>query len=402
MAAENQGSGSIERKIRVLTLVDYPSLQGGAERLAVMIATRLDSDRFESTLCLSRWPPTRSSYVDPTAEDAIATAHAAGVPVLPLHRRRKVELGAWIRLESHLRRHRFDVLHAHKFGSNVWGTIAGRAAKVPVILAHEHTWSYEGQPLRRALDRHLIARYATRFLAVSTADRRRMIEIEHIPTEKTLYIPNAIAATPPTPGRNMRAELGIESDENVVGIVALLRPQKAHRVLLHAAAQLMHERPRLRVLIAGDGSEAGALRQCATDLGIAERVSFLGTRSDVPDVLSAFDVAVCCSDFEGSPLSVMEYMAAGLPIVATEVGGIPDLIDSGVHGLLVPPREPTMLAGAIRRLLDDRDLAARLGDQARIRQRSEFDFPALTARLESLYVEMLVQSGRISAEARDR
>lgn len=373
----------------MLTLVDHPSLQGGAERLAVMIATHLDRTRFESSLCLSRWPPTASSYVDPTARSALKTVDDAGVPVVALRRRHKVEMAAWMRLRSHLRRHQVDVLHTHKFGSNVWGTITGRLAGVPVIVAHEHTWSYEGQPLRRALDRHVVARWATRFLAVSSEDRRRMTEVERISPDKTLYVPNGVAAAPPTPGRTLRAELGIAPDADVIGIVAVLRPQKAHTVLLRAAAELAAEWPQLCIVLAGDGPEATALRALAAELGIAEQVRFIGSRTDVPDVLAMLDVAVCCSDFEGSPLSVMEYMAAGLPIVATTVGGIPDLITNDVDGLLVPPRDPAALASALGRLLRDRELAERLGRHAQMRQHDEFDFAVFIRRLEAIYTELL-------------
>lgn len=357
----------------------------------MMIATHLDKGRFESSLGLSRWPPTASSYVDPTAASALEAVDAAGVTIVPLHRRRKVELAAWMRLSAYLREHRVDVLHTHKFGSNVWGALAGRAAQVPVIVAHEHTWSYTGQPLRRLLDRHVVARMATQFVAVSTEDRRRMIEVERIAPDKTLYVPNGVSMTPPTPGRNIRKELGIAADANVIGIVAVLRPQKAHAVLLRAAAELVADWPDLCIVLAGDGPDAAALRQLAVDLGIAASVRLIGSRTDVPDVLRSFDIAVCCSDFEGSPLAVMEYMAAGLPIVATAVGGVPDIITSETHGLLVPPQDPPALASALRRLLDDRELAARLGEQAQARQRTEFELTSLVGRLEALYVELLEQ-----------
>lgn len=393
------GPGS--RRIRVLTLVDQPSLYGGAEHLAVMIATHLDSERFESRLCLSRWPPTASWPMDASAESALALVDAAGIPLVPLHRRHKVELGAWKRLASYLRRNQVDVLHTHKFGSNVWGTLAGRTARVPVILAHEHSWSYQGQPLRQALDRHLIAKGATRLIAVSTEDRRRMTEVERIPPERTVYVPNGITLAPPTPGRQMRNELGIAPETPVIGTVAVLRPVKALAVLLEAAAELVGEWPSLRIVIAGDGPEAEMLKRRSQELGLTANACFLGSRTDVPDVLSMLDVAVCCSDSEGSPLSVMEYMAAGCSIVATAVGGIPDLITPEVHGLLVPRRDPKALAAALRRVLRDRTLARSLAENARARQSAEFDLSALVGRLETLYTELSVEqpSNRRPAEA---
>ena len=207
---------------------------------------------------------------------------------------------------------------------------------MPVVLAHEHTWSYEGQPLRRLLDRELVARDADRFIAVSREDRRRMTEVEHIDPSRTLFIPNGVLPLKLASGHDARAELQIAPDVPVIGAVGLLRPQKAYHVLLRAtrAADRCAGR-QLKVLIVGDGPERAALEQLAAALGLQDAVRFLGLRSDVPDILAAFDIAVCCSDFEGSPLSVLEYMDAALPVVATSVGGLPDLIEPGVHGLLV-------------------------------------------------------------------
>jgi glycosyltransferase involved in cell wall biosynthesis len=388
------------RRIRVVTLVDYLSLAGGAERIAQLIAMRLDPKRFESIMCVSRWPP---SGVDAGSCDPRARAELdrAGVRFLPLGRRWKIDPIAWARLERFLRRERVQVLHAHKFGSNVWGTLVGRMARVPVLLAHEHTWSYEGQPLRRLLDRELIARGATRFIAVSREDRRRMIEVERIDPRRTLFIPNGIPALPPPTGHDVRMELGIEPGMPVVGIVGVLRPQKAHQVLLAATSLLRSEWPSLQILIVGDGSERARLERAAQELGVGSTVRFLGVRGDVVDVLGAIDVAVCCSDFEGSPLAVMEYMDAGLPLVATTVGGVPDLIDSGVHGLLVPPQDPLALANAIAELLRDPEKARSLGERARARRRAEFDIDVQVRRTEALYLELLAarQTGCSGARA---
>ena len=378
-------------RIRVVTLVDRLSVQGGAEHLALITATRLDRERFDSTLCVSRWPPPASDVAGDAYEAALARLERTGTRLEPLRRRRKLELAPWARLARFLRREHVDVLHAHKFGSNVWGMLAGSAARVPVLLAHEHTWSYEGQPLRRLLDRELIARRADRFIAVSREDQRRMIAVERIDPARTLFIPNGIPPSPAPGGRDVRSELGIAPDAPVVGSVGVLRAQKAHHLLLRAARELERRGLAVSVLIAGQGPEQGTLESLARELGIADRVHLLGFREDVSDVLHALDVAVSCSDFEGSPLAVMEYMDGARAIVATAVGGVPDLIDDGVHGLLVPPRDSGALAEAIGSLLADPQRARRLGENARARRRSEFDIDTLVRRLEDLYEELLEQ-----------
>jgi glycosyltransferase involved in cell wall biosynthesis len=259
---------------------------------------------------------------------------------------------------------------------------------VPVIVAHEHTWSYEGQPLRKLADRAVIARGSSAFVAVSREDQRRMIEVEHIRPEDTIFIPNGIPTPPPASGNDVRAELGIPSGAPVIGTVSVLRPQKALDVLLHATKALVEEFPALRVLIAGEGDEREELQDLTGELGLQDTITFLGVRTDVPDVLAALDVAVSSSDFEGSPLSVMEYMEAARPVVATRVGGVPDLIDDGVHGRLVAPQDPAAFAAAVAELLRDPERARQMGSRGRERRREEFDIEVMVRRLEALYEEL--------------
>jgi glycosyltransferase involved in cell wall biosynthesis len=374
------------RRVHVLTLVEHLAVTGGAERLALEIATRLDSSRFRSTLCATRFGtvPAREDM----QQQALAQLREANVGFLPLSRRRRSEVWHWRRLAAYVRRERVDVLHSHMFGSNVWGTIVGRLARVPVVVAHEHTWSFEGQPLRRVLDRELIGRWSDAFVAVSREDRRKMIEIERIPPDWTRFIPNGIAPQRPTPGRDLRAELCLGSGP-LVGGVGALRAQKAYDVLIQAAARLRADHPDLRVLIVGGGPDRARLESLIDELGLDDVVVMLGRRLDVPDVLAALDVTVCASDFEGSPLAVMEYMEAGLPIVATRVGGVPDLIEDGVHGLLVNPRDPVGMSAAIHKLLVDRERASALGARARERRRREFDLDVMVHNIEALYSELL-------------
>jgi glycosyltransferase involved in cell wall biosynthesis len=371
------------RKLRVVTLVDRPTVTGGAERLAVQVAARLDRERFESVLCASR--RTDEALLDRELADA-------GVEVLALERGSTLDVGAWRPLVRRLRD--ADVIHAHMFGSNVWGTVLGRLSRVPAVIAHEHTWSFEGQPVRRLLDRELVGRFADAFVAVSSEDRRKMIEVEGVDPDKIRLIANGIPELAAGSGAAVRKELGIAASTPVIGVVCELRAQKALEVLFAAAVRLREDHPALRVLVAGDGPERARLEEAVRRLGLEETVLLLGIRRDVPALLDALDVAVLSSDYEGSPLSVLEYMAAGKPIVSTNVGGVPELIADGREGILVEPQDPAALAAAVGRLLGDPAEAKRLGERARRRQQREYSLDAMVRRIEELYEELWRASPR--------
>jgi glycosyltransferase involved in cell wall biosynthesis len=350
----------------------------------MQLVMRLDPARFDRTICATR------SVEAPVVKEA----QAAGVSVLCLNRRSRVSIQAWWSLASFLRGEEIDVLHAHKYGSNVWGSVIGRLAGVPVVVAQEHTWSYEGDPLRRLLDRHVVARGADVFLAVSREDRRRMTEVEGIDPNLTRLVHNGIPPLRLPTGRDIRGELGIARDAPVVGVIASLRPQKALDVLVRATTLLAPQFQDLTVLIAGDGSERERLESLIEATRLERSIMLLGPRGDIPDILSILDVAVSSSDFEGSPLAIMEYMAAGKPVVATRVGGVPDLVEHGKHGLLVEPRDPRDLAGAIAELLRDPERRAAMGALGRERQRREFDIDGTVRRLETLYEQLYLASDR--------
>jgi glycosyltransferase involved in cell wall biosynthesis len=176
--------------------------------------------------------------------------------------------------------------------------------------------------------------------------------------------------------------------------VCQLRPEKALDLLVEATGKVLERFPDVRVLIAGDGPEEEALRDQIAAAGLDDCVLLIGTRRDVPDLLATADIAVCCSDFEGTPLSVMEYMGAGRPVVATRVGGLPEMIEHEVHGLLFERRDVSGLAGALGELLGQPARARAMGVRGRDRQRQEFDLETMVRNLGELYEMLYLHSDR--------
>jgi glycosyltransferase involved in cell wall biosynthesis len=373
-----------QRRLKVVTLVREigPAGGGGAERVARDLLVALNPRRFERILFVSRPPRDR------TGGQVVADLRRRGVDVRFLRRRFKYDPLAWWPLFRALRRERVDVLHTHAFGPNAWGSLIGRWAGIPVVIAHEHNWAFTGRALRPVIDRELIARCADAMIVVSEDARRRMIEVERIPSDRLELLPNGVEALPPGDGRALRGDLGIRRGDPVVGTVCIIRSEKALDVLVGAAARLTEHFPRLRLLIAGDGPDRARVEGLTERVGLSDRIHMTGARTDVPDVLAAIDIAVICSDYEGSPRSVLEFMDAGKPIVATDVGGIPEVIEDGVHGLLVPPRDEAALAAALAEVLDDLDRGREMGARARDRCRRELSLDRTVESLQELYEEL--------------
>jgi glycosyltransferase involved in cell wall biosynthesis len=369
------------RRLRVLAVLDSPTDQGGAERFALGLVSRLPRDRFEPWVCSTRFA---------TAEASEELADA-GVTHISLRRRGKLDMHRLSGLAMLLKRGRFDVVHAHMFGSNVWGTVLGRLSGVPVVIAHEHNWSYTGELVRRTIDRHVIARYANCYVAVSESNRRRMIELEGIPAEKVLVLPTAYIPHRVSEPTDIRTELGLPADTRLIGVAATLRTEKALEVMISSHAEVVARFPNAHLVIAGDGPRREPLERQVRLRGLGANVHFLGARRDVTSILQTVDIGALSSDWEGMPLFVLECMATGTPVVATNVGGLPEVVIQDRTGLLVPPRDPGALASAICDLLADPERARRLAAAAAERM-DEFTIDTVTARFAELYEQLLAGS----------
>jgi glycosyltransferase involved in cell wall biosynthesis len=366
------------RKLRVMMLVNRLSLGGGAERAMVALATHLPRELYEVAVVTTR------TASGPLVERLLAD----GVEVVTLNRRGRFDVAPFGRLVRLLREKRIDVLHAHMFGSNFWGTVLGRVAGVPVVVAHEHSWSFEGEPLRRFIDGRIIGRLADAFVAVSERDRGRMVHLEGVPLKRTVVLPNPYVPRPHDDAVDVRSDLGIPAKAFVITTVAVLRPEKAVEVLVEAFAELATQLPEAILVIAGDGRCRPALEQQARELGVSERIRFLGWWDDVGGLLEATDVAAISSDREGAPLFALECMGHMVPLVSTDVGDVAEVFGDAEAVITVPPRDASALADALAALFRDPDRrAAQARAAAALLPRYHADNVA--AEFSDLYLRLL-------------
>lgn len=280
------------------------------------------------------------------------------------------------------------------------GRSAGMISGVPASVIASHSTGLVGPDGRRRPSfgrrERVLMEFVTRVIAVSRTHAKYLAGVTGLPVERIAVIENGIdlAAWPKVTSerrRETRRLFAIGDDERVIGMVAALRPEKAHELLLDAVAMLASQGNRLRVLLAGDGPRRDALQQHAQARGIADRVEFLGVRRDVAHLLHACDAVVLPSRdvVETLPLSVLEAMASGIPVIASRVGSVPEVVKDGETGLLVAPGDAGALAGAVAATLNDRPAAFRRAALARERVETYYSVDRTTAGYERLFDDVM-------------
>lgn len=350
---------------------------GGIERRLVAVLPRLDRTLFAPRLICLR-------ERGPLAEEL----EAAGVPVSVVPFRSRLSPAAIWRLARALRGS--VIVHAHMYRANVPGTIAARLAGVPVILGQVHnvdTWQTGRQ---RLMDR-LTARRRTATVAVSRRVQEDVCRTLRLPPERVPVLHNGIDLAPfraPLDREALRAELGLRSDQVAVLCAARLHPQKNHRGLLQALVRLPSALPPWRCLVAGDGPERVTLEQLCVAHGLQHRVTFLGQRHDVPRLMRACDLSVLPSDKEGFSNTVLESLAAGLPVVATDVGGNAEAIEHGVSGFLTGRADVEDLAERLAQLIADAGLRRRMAAAA-LAAAPRFSLESMVDETQKLYLRLV-------------
>ena len=355
---------------------------GGAERALSKTVARLDKSRYETIVCCL--------WMGGAVTDEI---EKAGAKVINLDAKHKLDFGIPFKLYRLLKEHKPDILHSFLFHANMFGRIVGRLAGVPVIISSERTMGMEGK--HRLLLNRLTASLADKIVTVSEAVREFAIAKIGITPDKLVTIYNGVdlsefSRNPNREGiEEARRELGIAPSHVVVGTVGHLEEEKGCEYLLQAAARVSTQDGNVTFLLVGDGSQRAKLENLAEDLSISSNVIFMGYRNDIPRILSVMDIFVLPSLYEGLPNALLEAMAACRPVVATQVGGIPEVVADGETGILVPRRDPGALAGAICVLLEDRDRAREMGMRGRNQVERLFSVETMVAKTEALYEELI-------------
>jgi len=356
----------------------------GVSRLFSWWFPRYDPARFTVSLCGLKRP-----------EPASRLLEEQGIPVRHLGRGRFDPriLGDLVRVA---RERRAAILHVHGYAAADFGRLAARRVGAALVL-HEH-FADPRMPAYQGLADRLLSRYTDRAIAVSGSTRDFLVRQRHVPAARVRLIWNGaplaeFAPVAPAAALATRRELGLPAESLVVGAIGRLSEQKGHRDLLAAAARVLARKKDARLLIVGDGDQMEALRRQADTLGITASVLFAGHRTDVRALLGALDVFCISSTYEGTPLALFEAMAAGKAIVSTAVDGCREVLEDGATGLLVPPRDPEALAGALLRCLDDAALRASLAKRAR-EASARFDIAACVAQMQDLYDEVLAEKTR--------
>jgi glycosyltransferase involved in cell wall biosynthesis len=362
---------------------------GGAEELILGASTALPSLGVETgVVALTRRGP---------IADEIATA---GVPVqLASGQPGPRDPAAFLRLARLLQRERPDVVHTFLITASIYGRMAAFMAGVPLVLAAEQN-IYQQKPKRHALLERALAARTYRIVACCEVVGEFYQRQVGVPASKMAVVYNAVRFGPRARAGDSapaRAALGLPEDALVLGTLGRLTEQKGQRLLLQAVAQLAKQHPGLVLFVAGVGPLRDDLEAEAGQLGIADRVRFLGLRRDRENLYAAMDIFVLPSQWEGLSLALVEAMGAGRPVLATSVGGNPEVVTDGETGLLIPSSDATALTDALSRLISDPDQRITLGEAAANEARTRFSIEEHVSQLAALYRQGLYEHGRSPA-----
>ena len=359
---------------------------GGAEVLAARIARQLSGHYRIVFACLDGL----GALADDLQRD--------GFPVHCLERGSGLDVGCGRRLAQVLRQERVDLIHAHQYTPFFYAMVAGFFRRRPAVLFTEHgRWHPDYPRRKRILFNRTMLRRRDRVVGVGHSVAGALIDNEGIPARRVRVVYNGIDLQPfdrrSADQASIREEMGFGPQHQVLIQVARLDPLKDHLTAIRTLEQVLQRRPEVRLILVGEGPERARIEAEIERRGLQAFVRLLGLRRDVARLLAAADAFLLTSISEGIPLTLIEAMAAGLPVVSTSVGGVPEVVEEGRTGLLAPAGDPLGLAEAVLALLEHPARARAMGEAGRLRATDSFSEQAMLGAYRELYGEMLEGSG---------
>lgn len=374
------------RKIKVLHIITRLNV-GGARQVAVSIVTGLDKNRFDITLISGP----QDFNIDMGYKQNIDIVI---IPDLVRQINPIKDLKALVKLYFFIRKNRFDIVHTHTSKAGILGRIAAKLAGVPIIFNTPHGGIFHsifyGPKTIFLLSKfeNFVAHFTDKIITCSKNEKKDFLEHKIASDDKyiTMYWgirqDNFIKTYDSI---SKRRELGIPADAILIGNIARLVPQKGHIFCLEAFKMLVDRFSKAKLLIVGDGVLKSNIEAKIKELNLNNKVIMTGYRNDVPEILSAIDISLHTSIWEGTPIAVIEAMMMVKAIVATKVGGIPELIEDGVTGILIPPYDKQAFVDAITTLINDKTLAKRIGETAHQYAKEKFTLESMIENTTKLY-----------------
>lgn len=355
---------------------------GGAENVLLSTLRRLNSKQYESTVCCLRDKGALGQAVE-----------ALGVPLIELNR---LHVGGWdgriVRdLAAVIKDQRIDIVHAHLYHASLYSRLAARRVGVPVVVTTHNTYPKQHHKWHRRVLNWWLARGTATLIAVSEDIKRDIMRDDHVDGGRIRVIPNGInidRVQSMLDKPRAKARLGVPADAFVFGNVGRLEEQKGHRLLIEAFSRVVRRHPNAVLILTGDGRERAALEAHAVAACPPGSVFFLGMRADVGDVLRAFDLFVMPSLWEGLALAMLEAMAAGVPVLVSDVGGVSEVLGEDKYGMRIPAGNVDALAAKLAECIANPDSLAEMAARAAARVREQYSESAMVAQIESVYEQL--------------
>jgi sugar transferase (PEP-CTERM/EpsH1 system associated) len=379
-------------KIRIGHVVGWLHF-GGKENGIVNLVNSLDSNLFENYIFSFVKNGSFKQRVDP-----------ARCRVVELGEKLGGDYRLYFKLAQAFRSHRIHIAHTHAWGTLLEGFVAARLARVPIVVHGEHGTIKDATKTHIYIQR-LLWRLTDQVLSVSEVLRQKLCETVGFPKERIRVVTNGVDLSRfGVTGHltDYKSALGLRPDTLTFGTVGRLVPVKCYPVLLQASRLILEQHPTACLIVVGDGPLHDELTAMVRQYNVADRVKFLGWRSDVSEILKALDVFVLASESEGMSNTILEAMASGRPVVATSVGGNVELVVEGETGLLVPPGDPKALAEAVTTLLRDPPRRSQMGQLGRQRASEYFSLETMARNYASFYLEIFSRRFKLSENLAER